>query len=216
MRLFTALLSISLFLPTDGVMEGRVISVFDGDTVTVLHNKKRIKVRLEGIDAPERAQNFGSKSKSALEKLVRGKTVRVEEKGVDEYGRVLGIVTLDEKSINEQMISDGWAWHDKQSNTDSRLSDLETQASTEGRGLWSDRTPTPPWEFRQQQELRLQQQALDRYRASRSTNPSNGGAFWLNTSSNVRHNSSCQHFRNTSQGRACTASEGRACGICGG
>ncbi len=84
MRLFTALLSISLFLPTDGVMEGRVISVFDGDTVTALHNRKRIKVRLEGIDAPERAQNFGSKSTSALEKLVQGKTVRVEEKGVDE------------------------------------------------------------------------------------------------------------------------------------
>jgi micrococcal nuclease len=138
MRLLAALLSISLFLPTAGDFEGRVISVFDGDTVTVLHNKKRIKVRLDGIDAPERYQHFGAKSKSALTKLLNGKTVTVLDKGTDEYDQVRGIVTLSGKNINEQMISDGWAWHDKESNSDLRLSPLEAHVSAAGRGLRFD------------------------------------------------------------------------------
>ena len=182
-------------------LTGKVIGVTDGDTVKVLVNRQTIKVRLEGIDAPESSQSFGAKSKQALSKMVFGKTVTVKKTGEDRYGRTLGIIMVGKVDTNAKMIEDGWAWHYKKYNDEDRLSKLELSARKAKRGLWADSNPLAPWDYR-----------------ARKRRPSNTPAtmFWLNTSSDVRHNQNCEYFRNTKRGRLCGPDDGKACGRCGG
>ena len=153
-------------LATDLV--GKVVGVSDGDTITVLVDKKPLKIRLEGIDAPEAKQSFGNRSKQALSDLVFGKQVRVKKTGEDRYGRSLGLVSRDGIDINAKMIQDGWAWHYKKYNHDSKLADLELHARSARRGLWTEPNPLAPWDFR------------DRQKPKKSA--STGGEHWLNTS----------------------------------
>ena len=103
--LITLLFVSPIDLATDLV--GKVVGVSDGDTITVLVDKKPIKIRLEGIDAPEAKQSFGNRSKQALSDLVFGKEVRVKKTGEDRYGRSLGLDSTDGIDINAKMIQDG-------------------------------------------------------------------------------------------------------------
>lgn len=195
--------SITLGASTQAVNQftGRVVGISDGDSITVLVEKKQVKVRLDGIDAPESGQSFGNKSKQALSDLIFGKTVLVEKRGEDRYDRTLGVIMLREADINAKMIEDGWAWHYKEYNHDQRLAELEKEAKEAKRGLWVDPNPLPPWEFRVRQK---------------KENGAPATQFWLNISSNVRHNQNCEHFKKSKKGRMCGPNEGKACGICGG
>lgn len=190
---------------------GKVIGVTDGDTIKVLVDKMPKTVRLEGIDAPEAKQSFGNKSKQALSKLVAGKTVRILVTGTDKYKRTLGKVEIEGVDVNAQMIEDGWAWHYKKYNSEMRLSKLEEQAKTAKKGLWAEENPLPPWEFRARQKTGGIAET-----AAEPPAESSPAGFWLNTSSGVRHNSRCEHYRNTKRGRDCGPDEGKPCGICGG
>lgn len=180
---------------------GKVVGVSDGDTIRVLVNREEIAVRLEGIDAPEARQSFGNQSKQALSQMVFGQEVTVRYTTEDRAGRRVGTILLAGDNINAKMIEGGWAWHFKEYGEDQRLTDLERKAKLAKRGLWVDRNPLEPWEFRARQK---------REQGEPSTR------FWLNTSSNVRHNENCEHFRKGSKGRMCGPDEGRACRICGG
>lgn len=183
----------------------KVIGVSDGDTIKVLRNKEQITIRLEGIDAPELRQSFGTRSKQALSQMVFGTTATIRKTGEDRFGRTLGFVEVDGADINSKMIGDGWAWHFKQYNDDQKLADLEKRARESKSGLWADSsTPLAPWEYRA------------RSKVTQDKPPSADARYWLNTSSNVRHNSTCEHFGKTKKGRECTSSEGKPCGICGG
>lgn len=130
---------------------GHVISVADGDTITILANRrKQLKVRLSGIDAPERKQAYGSKAKYVLSELVYGKEVRIETETIDRYGRTVGYVfDASGRNINELMVEKGYAWwyrtHAPESHS---LQQKELRARQKSRGLWHDEGPTPPWEFR--------------------------------------------------------------------
>ena len=95
-------------------LTGKVVSIADGDTVTVLVNQEQIKVRLEGIDAPESRQSFGTRSKQALSEMVFGEKVTVGKTGADRYGRTLGMIVVDGVDVNAKMVENGWAWHYKQ------------------------------------------------------------------------------------------------------
>ncbi|QDU80504.1 Thermonuclease precursor [Polystyrenella longa] len=185
-------------------LEGKVVGVTDGDTVRVLVNRQTIKVRLEGIDAPESGQSFGTKSKQALSKMIFNERVIVKKTGEDQYERTLGIIFLKNANINAKMVEDGWAWHYKKYNSDQSLSEAEIEAKKEHRGLWEDDNPIPPWEFR------------TRKRKAENQPTAPDAEYWLNTSSNVRHNQSCEYFKNTKSGRECSPDDGKACGICGG
>jgi micrococcal nuclease len=199
------LLLLTLLLTTtaaDTDLRGKVVGVSDGDTITVLVDKKPIKIRLEGIDAPETGQSFGNRSKQALSDMVFGKEVLIIKTGQDRYGRSLGFVLRDGIDINAKMTEEGWAWHYKKYNQDSKLADFERQARAARRGLWAEPNPLAPWDFRD--------------RKKPTAEPSKGGQHWLNTSSNVRHNESCEHFSKTKKGRLCSPNDGKACGICGG
>lgn len=137
------------------ILRGRVVKIADGDTLTVLDESKRQhKVRLVGIDAPERKQPFGTVSRQNLADLVFGKTVAVEWNERDRYQRVLGKVLLNGEDINLKQIKVGLAWHYKQYDKDQRLADrrlyaeAQKAASLKGIGLWSDPEPVAPWDFR--------------------------------------------------------------------
>lgn len=134
---------------------GRVVGVADGDTITVLdEDKVQHKIRLAGIDAPEKKQAFGNQSKQSLSELVFGKTVVVETNKRDKYGRQVGKIVLDGQDINLVQVESGLAWFYRQYQREQSAIDrglyeaAEYDAKIAKRGLWSDSNPIPPWEFR--------------------------------------------------------------------
>jgi endonuclease YncB( thermonuclease family) len=137
------------------VLQGRVVKVADGDTITLLDKGlTQHKIRLEGIDAPEKNQAFGWRSKHTLGLLVFGKEVSVKVRKKDRYGRSLGKVMLAGQDINLAQLEAGWAWHYKayekeQSKTDRQLyAAAQRRAQSRRIGLWQDPKPVAPWDFR--------------------------------------------------------------------
>ena len=137
------------------VLNGTVVGISDGDTITVLDNSsKEHKVRLMGIDAPEKSQAFGNEAKKSLSNYIYKKEVSVEYKKYDKYKRIVGKVTLYGQDICLKMIVDGMAWHyteyeKEQSKTDRELyRDAETSARSGMIGLWSDGESVKPSIFR--------------------------------------------------------------------
>jgi endonuclease YncB( thermonuclease family) len=136
-------------------IEGLVVGVADGDTITVLDQQKNTyKIRLQGIDAPEKKQAFGEKSKQSLHDLVHGKQVRIEYDKEDKNGRIVGKITLDDLDICLQQLGLGMAWHYKKYQNEQSVADrvvyndAELKSKSLKLGLWADETPMPPWEFR--------------------------------------------------------------------
>jgi endonuclease YncB( thermonuclease family) len=134
---------------------GKVVGVSDGDTITVLDEQERQhKVRLEGINAPESAQDFGSLAKESLSDLAFGKRVTVTSSKKDKNGHALGRVILNGKDVGQEQINRGLAWFYRQyagelpANVAAAYELSETRARQKKRGLWSDASPVPPWDFR--------------------------------------------------------------------
>lgn len=149
------LLLVALSPAWASVLVGKVVAVADGDTITVLDESKiQHKIRLAGIDAPERRQPFGQRAKEQLSDLVFGKTVQVETEKVDRYGRQIGKVLVNGRDANLVMVTSGMAWHYKKYQTEQTPSDRLLYASAEedareGRvGLWREAAPVEPWEWR--------------------------------------------------------------------
>lgn len=137
------------------VLIGQVVGVSDGDTITLLDaNKTQHKVRLAGIDAPEKAQPFGQASKKSLSDLIFNKQVNVYWEKKDRYQRVLGKVTLGEQDICLEQVKRGMSWHYKQYQRDQTPEDrmkytlAEKEARANRIGLWSDESPVEPSKFR--------------------------------------------------------------------
>lgn len=137
------------------LISGRVVSVSDGDTITVLDgNTVQHKIRLAGIDAPERTQGFGQRSRESLAELVANQAVIVETNKQDRYGRYVGKVLIDGQDVNVEQIRRGLAWFYRQyeqelSDSDrQRYDHTETVAKESRRGLWADKRPVAPWDFR--------------------------------------------------------------------
>jgi endonuclease YncB( thermonuclease family) len=150
-----ALLVFTLPLAPAGTLTGRVVRVTDGDTIVVLDsNNAQHKIRLLGIDAPERKQAYGTKSKEHLSESVAGKFVVVEYEKRDYYKRILGKVLLSGEDMNLEQIKAGLAWHYKKYQGEQppadrmKYSDEEMEARRDRRGLWADPDPMPPWEYR--------------------------------------------------------------------
>lgn len=159
-RLFASL--VLLLLLSSGLsaadlrqVTGKVVGVHDGDTVTVLHGKgKKLKVRLEGIDAPETNQPFGDASRQALDTMVYGKVVTVVPTTVDKYGRTVGRVWLRQFDVNREMVRIGLAWWYDHYSQEAALAQAQQQARYYHWGLWQDSHPTPPWVWRDIHPLR--------------------------------------------------------------
>ncbi len=128
---------------------GRVVGVSDGDTITVLNGKQPIKVRLWGIDAPENAQAFGSVAKQYTSVACFGKTVTVYPQAVDRYRRTVAVVYVAKRGcLNYLLVNEGMAWHYSKYTSNEKLARYQAAAKSARRGLWQDKNPTPPWDFR--------------------------------------------------------------------
>ena len=133
----------------------RVVSVHDGDTVRCLDDgNTEHKIRLTGIDAPETGQPFGTVSRDHLRQLVLRREVVVHEQGKDKYGRTLARLEVDGKDVAATMVAEGLAWHYVRYSDDQQLARAEREAKAAARGLWADREPMPPWEWRKAEHER--------------------------------------------------------------
>jgi|HubBroStandDraft_6_1064221.scaffolds.fasta_scaffold363852_2 micrococcal nuclease len=130
---------------------GRVVAIADGDTLTLLDAARvRHRIRLAEIDAPEKAQPFGTVARENLASKVFGKLVRVEVVDVDAYHREVGRIYLGERLINREMVQDGLAWDYRAYDRAGEFSSAELDARRHRRGLWADPRPVPPWEWRRE------------------------------------------------------------------
>jgi len=130
---------------------GQVVAVTDGDTIKVLQDDRETKVRLYGVDTPEKKQAFGQKARDLTASMVAGKVVDVEPVDLDRYGRTVGIVTVAGRSLNEELLKSGFAWVYRQYCHRGECSAWimeESQARAARIGLWADPAPLPPWEWR--------------------------------------------------------------------
>lgn len=127
---------------------GKVVKVADGDTITVLRDSEQIKIRLAGIDAPEKAQPFGNVSRQSMSEMLFGKEVRVVEQGRDRYGRTIGRVYQGDIDVSAEQIKQGMAWVYRKYTKEAALYQLEDETKQQRHGLWADAEPTPPWAWR--------------------------------------------------------------------
>lgn len=128
-------------------MQGTILWVTDGDTFAFLHEGDTIKVRMQGIDAPEKKQEYGLESKKYLQKYDRFECT-VLKTGVDRYKRTIGVLFIEGKDINYEMIRTGNAWHYKRYSSDENYAAAEDSARTEKIGLWYNPSAIPPWDYR--------------------------------------------------------------------
>ena len=153
------LIAIALALTTSTVcaetLTGRVVSIADGDTLTLLDaNKTQHKIRLAGIDSPEKSQPFGQVCKKSLSDLAYDRVVTVESSKLDRYGRVIGKVLIDGQDVNLEQVRSGCGWHYKKYQNEQSLDDrlsyntAEESARANKVGLWADNNPVPPWDWR--------------------------------------------------------------------
>jgi endonuclease YncB( thermonuclease family) len=129
---------------------GEVVKIADGDTLTILDGSKtQHKIRLAGIDAPEKAQAFGTKARENLAAKAFRRNVRVEVIDVDRYRREVGRIYLGDRFANMEMARDGFTWRYVQFDKAGEFSAAESEAREHRRGLWADPHPVAPWEWRQ-------------------------------------------------------------------
>lgn len=149
--LFASSFILSPFFAVAGSFEGRVVNVLDGDTVQVLgQGNSNFRVRLNGIDAPEKNQPWGQQSKKFLIETVASKTVTVTGDDYDKFGRLLGTLWLNGQDINARMVKAGYAWayRYKGNTTVPEYGAMEKNARNNGVGLWQDKAPVEPFKWR--------------------------------------------------------------------
>lgn len=147
------LIQILLLLPvfcSAQLFSVKVVSISDGDTFTCINDDNlQLKIRINGIDAPEKSQAFGTKSKEYLSSLIFGKRINIDVHSKDGYGRYIASVYSPEgKDVALLMLHEGMAWHFTKYNDNKVYSDAENVARKAKRGLWSESLPIAPWDFR--------------------------------------------------------------------
>lgn len=132
-------------------LTAKVVKIVDGDTFDVLtESKALIRIRMNGIDCPERRQDYYQVCKDALADYIFGKNVQLETHKKDRYKRTIADVFYEDQNINLMMIRNGFAWHYKKYSSDREMAKAEAKARFEGIGLWKIKQPVAPWDFRKQ------------------------------------------------------------------
>ena len=141
------ILTISLFSQT---ITGKVTYVSDGDTIHIVSNNQKYKIRFYGIDTPEKSQSFGLEAKEFTHNKIFGKIVEVEIKDTDRYGRKVGIVHYDKgKDLNFELVQNGYAWwYEQYARNDQQLKMAQDYAERNKLGLWAQSNPVAPWNYR--------------------------------------------------------------------
>ncbi|MBF7067206.1 thermonuclease family protein [Campylobacter volucris] len=145
---FLALFSYVLNYDPNSYINAKIIKVIDGDTIEVKTNDKEIIVRLFGIDAPEKDQSYGQMSQKFLNAIVLNKEVVLSMKDEDKYGRILAIVYLNDRDVNQVMVANGYAWA-YEHYSDLYVKDQQLAQSAK-KGLWEEKDPIEPYKWRKQ------------------------------------------------------------------
>jgi endonuclease YncB( thermonuclease family) len=147
--LSSSILCVLLLCGNSLAAECKVVGVIDGDTITALcPGNEQVKVRLAEIDAPEKKQPFGTRSKQLLSDLCFGEQAEVFPEKTDRYGRTIARVKCDGKDASVHQVQAGMAWVYDRYVTDRGLYQVQAMAKAGGLGLWVDAQPVPPWEWR--------------------------------------------------------------------
>jgi len=189
--LLTALLCILFIIPTvSHAWQGKVVKVSDGDTIEVLHNGIAEKIRLYGIDCPEKQQDFGQKAKEFTSDKVFSKIVEVDPVVKDRYGRTVGIVYRnDRQSLNEELVIYGFAWVYPQYCDRSQCSEWtkqEKEARAKKAGLWAMNNPVSPWNFRHNKGSDTSYRPI--------SDSMQNGVYHGNVSSGIFHKPGCRGY----------------------
>lgn len=148
-QLLAGLLLLLPILASAATITGKVVKVVDGDTIDVLQDRLTVRIRLNGIDAPESGQAYGKKAKQFVLELAAQKVVKVEVFEKDRYGRSVGDVILpDGRYLNREIVRAGYAWWFRKYSKGQSLGRLEEEARLARRGLWQDKNPMAPWDWR--------------------------------------------------------------------
>ncbi len=132
-----------------GQIAGKVTHIAAGDSISIYYKGKEWKIRLAGIDTPEIGQPYGNQAKKFTSMMVFAQTVTINTKGMDRYGRTIAEVRLkDGQNLEHELLRNGLAWRYKRYSKNKTLDALEKEARAAKLGLWSDRKPVPPWEWR--------------------------------------------------------------------
>ncbi len=167
MRAFIALCCCLALSAQAETFSAKVIVVMDGDTVMVLRGGQKLKIRLANIDAPEKDQSFGKQSRDSLLELVGKKQVQVDSQAIDQYGRIVGLISIDGLNVNQEQVQRGMAWAaegwrqsrrvptgvplagaNSHYHTDKTYIGLQSDAQRSRRGLWAQTSPQAPWQWR--------------------------------------------------------------------
>jgi endonuclease YncB( thermonuclease family) len=154
MKTIRLLLLVAAFFVTvsaqAGVFSAKVIAVLDGDTLLVTRGDKPVKLRLAEIDAPEKAQPYGTASQKSLADMVMGKQVQVESRAVDDYGRIVAMVSIAGLNVNHEQVRRGLAWEYSRFHSNRPLMALQREAKLARRGLWAGDDIVEPSKWRKQ------------------------------------------------------------------
>ena len=203
---------------------GHCVGVADGDTCTLLieqgDGKRTERIRFHGIDAPESHQAYGQASKKFVSDLIYDKDIRVEVQTRDKYGRLVGKVFVGDTHVNLEVVKAGYAWWYRQYGAgETALAEAEETARTARRGLWQDKNPVAPWDFRHKPELARQatEPALAASSADTPAKKAEADAkrYWVTSSSGKTHNATCRWYAN-SNGYYSATGTGNNCMKCGG
>lgn len=140
----------SFHVTAQKILAGKVVGITDGDTFKLLvEDSIEYKIRLHGIDCPEKAQAFSQVAKKALSDMIFGQEIKVEYAKKDRYGRIIGKVFVGNLYVNEELIKQGMAWHFTKYDQNPKWQEFEQKARVKKIGLWADVDPTAPWLYRE-------------------------------------------------------------------
>jgi endonuclease YncB( thermonuclease family) len=170
--------------------QGKAVHIADGDTITVLRDgREQVRIRVYGVDTPERSQAFGKRAKQFTASMVGNKLVEIEPVDQDRYGRTVARVFVGGRELSEELVRAGMAWvYVKYCRIDacSQWAQAEAEARAAGVGLWADPSAAPPWEYRHGGPSKSQTRESQRV--------ASGGAYHGNANSHKFHHSGCRHF----------------------
>lgn len=168
---------------------GKVVNISDGDTIKVLQDGKQVKIRLYGVDTPEKAQSFGQKAKKFTANFAANKMVDVEPIDTDRYGRTVALVNVYDKSLNKELVRNGYAWVYRDYCKESFCAEwlnIEGIARKAKAGLWIEPNPIAPWEWRRSKK--------NKAKPSPTFLGGEGITYHGNISSHIFHRPSCKYY----------------------
>jgi endonuclease YncB( thermonuclease family) len=184
----TLLFFLATFIAQATTLHGKVVHIADGDTLTILtESKEQVKIRLAGIDTPEKAQPFGNKAKQSLAALTFQKQVLIEVETKDQYGRTVCTVIVNGSDANAELVRQGMAWVYRKYTKDQKLYALEAEAKRAKRGLWATDKPIEPWLWRKGKRTVEHDISMVK------------GTIIGNKNSHIYHLSNCQSYYAVSQ-----------------